>query len=158
MKKTKILPLRIGVGIVLLNDKNNIFVGKRLDNPKNFWQMPQGGVEKNEDFLEAAKRELKEETGIKSVQLIKELNGWFTYDLPKHLLGKIWKGKYRGQKQKWFVMKFVGKSDEINVKTKNPEFLKWKWINLSSLLDVVVGFKLNIYKKIKKQLELIKYN
>ena len=157
MKKTKILPLRTGVGIVLLNNKNDIFVGKRLDNPKNFWQMPQGGIEKNENFLEAAKRELKEETGIKSVQLVKELNGWFTYDLPEHLLGKIWKGQYRGQKQKWFVMKFIGKDEEIDVKTKNPEFLEWKWINLSNLLDVVVGFKLNLYKKIKNQLELIKY-
>ena len=157
MKKTKILPLRTGVGIVLLNNKNDIFVGKRLDNPKNFWQMPQGGIEKNENFLEAAKRELKEETGIKSVQLVKELNGWFTYDLPEHLLGKIWKGQYRGQKQKWFVMKFIGKDEEIDVKTKNPEFLEWKWINLSNLLDVVVGFKLNLYKKNKNQLELIKY-
>ena len=157
MKKVNILPLRTGVGIILLNDKNDIFVGKRLDNPKDFWQMPQGGVEKNENFLEAAKRELKEETGIKSVQLVKELNGWFSYDLPEHLLGKIWKGKYRGQKQKWFVMKFIGKNEEINVKTKNPEFLEWKWINLSNLLEVVVGFKLNLYKKIKNQLELIKY-
>ena len=157
MKKTKILPLRTGVGIVLLNNKNDIFVGKRLDNSKNFWQMPQGGVEKNENFLEAAKRELKEETSIKSVQLVKELNGWFTYDLPEHLLGKIWKGQYRGQKQKWFVMKFIGKDEEIDLKTKNPEFLEWKWINLSNLLDVVVGFKLNLYKKIKNQLELIKY-
>jgi putative (di)nucleoside polyphosphate hydrolase len=157
MKKANILPLRTGVGIVLLNDKNDIFVGKRLDNPKDFWQMPQGGVEKNENFLEAAKRELKEETSIKSVQLVKELNGWFSYDLPEHLLGKIWKGKYRGQKQKWFVMKFIGKNEEINVKTKNPEFLEWKWINLSNLLEAVVGFKLNLYKKIKNQLELIKY-
>ena len=157
MKKANILPLRTGVGIVLLNDKNDIFVGKRLDNPKDFWQMPQGGVEKNENFLEAAKRELKEETGIKSVKLVKELNGWFSYDLPEHLLGKIWKGKYRGQKQKWFVMKFTGKNEEINVKTKNPEFLEWKWINLSNLLEVVVEFKLNLYKKIKNQLELIKY-
>jgi len=155
MKNMKILPLRTGVGIVLLNERNNIFVGKRLDNPKNFWQMPQGGVEKNESFLKAAKRELKEETGIESVQLIKELNGWFIYELPEHLLGKIWKGKYRGQKQKWFVMKFTGKNEEINLKTKNPEFLAWKWISLSNLLDVVVEFKLNVYTKIKEQLELI---
>ena len=146
------LPLRIGVGIVLLNSENNIFVGKRIDNPKNSWQMPQGGVDQNENFLEAAKRELEEETGIKSVKLIKELDGWFKYDLPKYLLGKLWKGKYRGQKQKWFVMKFLGNPDEINIKTKNPEFLDWKWIKLSKLPEVAVHFKVSIYEKIKREL------
>ena len=155
MKKVNILPLRTGVGIILLNDKNDIFVGKRLDNPKDFWQMPQGGVEKNENFLEAAKRELKEETGIKSVQLVKELNGWFSYDLPEHLLGKIWKGKYRGQKQKWFVMKFIGKNEEINVKTKNPEFLEWKWIDLDQITEVVVDFKLHVYKELQEKVRKI---
>ena len=99
MSNNKELPLRIGVGIILLNHENNVFVGKRIDNPKNFWQMPQGGVDQNENFLQAAKRELEEETGIKSVKFIKELDGWFKYDLPKYLLGKLWKGKYRGQKQ-----------------------------------------------------------
>ena len=152
MENKKQLPLRTGVGIVLLNHKNNVFVGKRIDNPKNSWQMPQGGVNQNEKFLQAAKRELEEETGIKSVKLIKELNGWFKYDLPKYLLGKVWKGKYRGQKQKWIVMKFIGKSNEINVKTENPEFFDWKWINLSKLPDVAVHFKVNIYKKIKREL------
>ena len=110
MNNNKQLPLRTGVGIILLNHENNVFVGKRIDNPKNSWQMPQGGVDQNENFLQAAKRELEEETGIKSVKLIKELDGWFKYDLPKYLLGKLWKGKYRGQKQKWFVMKFIGKT------------------------------------------------
>ncbi len=158
MENKKQLPLRIGVGIVLLNHKNNIFVGKRIDNPKNSWQMPQGGVNQNESFLKAAKRELEEETGVKSVELIKELDGWFKYDLPKYLLGKLWKGKYRGQKQKWFVMKFLGKSDEINVKTKNPEFLDWKWIKLSKLPDVAVHFKEDIYKKIKEELTFLGIN
>ena len=152
MENKKQLPLRTGVGIVLLNHENNVFVGKRIDNPKNSWQMPQGGVNGNENFLQAAKRELEEETGIKSVKLIKELDGWFKYDLPKYLLGKIWKGKYRGQKQKWFVMKFLGKNDEINVKTKNPEFLDWKWIKLSKLPEVAVHFKVSIYEKIKREL------
>ena len=158
MQSRNKLPLRIGVGIILLNDKNNVFVGKRIDNPKNSWQMPQGGVDENEDFLQAAKRELEEETGVKSVKLIKELDGWFKYDLPEYLLGKIWEGKYRGQKQKWFVMKFLGKSSEINVKTKNPEFFEWKWIELSKLPTIAVHFKVDIYRKIKEELTSLKLN
>ena len=118
--------------------------------------MPQGGVDKNEDFLQAAKRELEEETGVKSVKLIKELDGWFKYDLPKYLLGKLWKGKYRGQKQKWFVMKFLGKQDEINVKTKNAEFFKWKWVKPSELPKIAVHFKVDIYKKICQEYSTIK--
>jgi len=152
------LPLRIGVGIILLNHENNVFVGKRIDNPKNSWQMPQGGVDENENFLQAAKRELEEETSIKSVKLIKELDGWFKYDLPNYLLGKIWGGKYRGQKQKWFVMKFLGKNDEINVKTQNPEFFDWKWIEPSKLPEIAVHFKSDIYKKIKDEVTLLKLN
>ena len=152
MENRNELPLRLGVGIVLLNQKNEVFVGKRIDNPKDSWQMPQGGVNQNENFLQAAKRELEEETGIKSVKLIKELDGWFKYDLPKYLLGKLWKGKYRGQKQKWFVMKFIGKTSEINVNTKNPEFSEWKWIELTNLPNIAVHFKKEIYKKIKEEL------
>ena len=158
MQSRNKLPLRIGVGIILLNDKNNVFVGRRIDNPKNSWQMPQGGVDENEDFLQAAKRELEEETGVKSVKLIKELDGWFKYDLPEYLLGKIWEGKYRGQKQKWFVMKFLGKSSEINVKTKNPEFFEWKWIELSKLPKIAVHFKVDIYRKIKEELTFLGLN
>ena len=152
MKKKDEIPLRIGVGIALLNDSNEVFVGKRIDNPEDFWQMPQGGVDKNENFLDAAKRELEEETGIKNVKLIKEIEGWIIYDLPKNLLGKIWKGKYRGQKQKWFIMKFLGSNNEININTKEPEFLDWKWIKPSKLPEVVINFKINIYKKISKKL------
>jgi len=158
MIKNKILPLRIGVGIILLNEENKVFVGKRIDNPSKFWQMPQGGVNKNESTLNAAKRELEEETGIKSVEIIKELDEWLIYLLPKNLLGKIWKGKYRGQKQKWFIMKFLGKKKEINIKTKNPEFLDWKWINKENLSGVAVNFKINIYKKLTKELILLKLN
>ena len=153
MSNNKELPLRIGVGIILLNHENNVFVGKRIDHPQNSWQMPQGGVDQNENFLQAAKRELEEETGIKSVKFIKELDGWFKYDLPKYLLGKLWKGKYRGQKQKWFVMKFLGKPDEINVKTKNPEFLEWKLINPSKLPEVAVHFKADVYNKLREKLK-----
>ena len=158
MHNNKQLPLRIGVGIILLNHENKVFVGKRIDNPKNFWQMPQGGVNQNENFLQAAKRELEEETGIKSVELVKELNGWLGYDLPENLLGKVLEGKYRGQKQKWFIMKFVGKNNEINVKTKNPEFLDWKWIELSKLPSIAVSFKVNLYKKLKKELNFLNPN
>ena len=150
-KKFSNLPLRKGVGVVLLNSENKVFVAKRIDNPKNFWEMPQGGVDKNENFLDAAKRELEEETGIKNVKLIKEIEGWIIYDLPKNLLGKIWKGKYRGQKQKWFIMKFLGNNNEININTKKPEFMNWKWIKPSKLPEVAVNFKIGIYKKISKE-------
>ena len=158
MNNKQELPLRIGVGVILLNHENKIFVGKRIDNPENFWQMPQGGIDQNENFLQAAKRELEEETGIKSVKLIKELDEWLEYDLPKNLLGKIWKGKYRGQKQKWYIMKFLGKNDEINIKTKNPEFLDWKWIDPSMLPGIAVNFKVNLYKKLKEELKSLILN
>ena len=147
------LPLRSGVGIVLLNKKNKVFVAKRIDNPKNFWQMPQGGVDEGEDNLKAAFRELEEETSIKSVKLIKELEGTLTYDLPDRLLGIIWKGKYKGQKQKWFVMRFIGEDKDINIKTKNPEFLDWKWIDLDQITDLVVDFKLHVYKELKEKIK-----
>ena len=146
------LPLRLGVGIILLNNENKVFVGKRIDNPKNFWQMPQGGINNNESFFQAAKRELEEETGITKIKLIKELDQWLTYDLPENLLGKIWQGKYRGQKQKWFIMKFEGKDQEIDVNTNNPEFLDWKWINPAELPKIVVNFKVDIYKKLLNEL------
>jgi len=154
VKVKKELPLRVGVGIALLNGSNKVFVGRRIDNPKNFWQMPQGGVDKNETFINAAKRELEEETGIKTTTLIREIDEWLTYNLPKNLLGKIWKGKYRGQKQKWFVMKFTGSESEININTKNPEFLDWKWIDPNDLPNVAVNFKIKIYKRIAKELTL----
>ena len=149
--KSIVLPLRSGVGIVVLNKDNKIFVAKRIDNQKNFWQMPQGGVDKGEDYLTAAYRELMEETSIKNVDLIKELDGTITYELPDRLLGIIWKGKYKGQKQKWFLMKFTGEEKEINIKTKNPEFLDWKWVELENITDLVVDFKLHVYKDVKKK-------
>ena len=157
-RKLQDLPLRSGVGIVLLNNNNKIFVAKRIDNPKNFWQMPQGGVDKNENFLNAAYRELKEETSIENVKLIKELDGFMTYELPSNLIGIIWKGRYRGQKLKWFVMKFLGNDNEININTKKPEFLDWKWIELDKITEVVVKFKLEVYKKVKKEIKKILIN
>jgi len=154
MKKNSELPLRIGVGIVLLNHENKVFVGKRIDNPNNYWQLPQGGVDKNENLLIAAKRELEEETGIRSTKLLGEIEDWLIYYLPQNLLGKIWKGKYKGQKQKWFFMKFLGKEEEININTKKPEFLDWKWIMPTELPNVVVDFKLKTYKRLTKEIQL----
>ena len=153
--KFKNLPLRNGVGIVLLNKENKVFVARRIDNPKNFWQMPQGGVDKGEDFLRAALRELKEETNIENVSLIKEIEGITTYELPDHLLGIIWKGKYKGQKQKWFLMKFIGDEKEIDINTRNPEFLDWKWIDIDQITEVVVNFKLHVYKELKEKVKKI---
>ena len=154
-KKFQHLPLRNGVGIVVLNKNNKIFVAKRIDNPKDFWQMPQGGVDQNESYLDAAYRELYEETNIKEIELIKEVEEFTTYELPDHLLGIIWKGKFKGQKQKWFIMRFVGNEDEINIKTKKPEFLDWKWIDVNEITKKVVDFKYEVYKKVKKEVEKI---
>ena len=154
-EKYKNLPLRNGVGMVVLNDQNKVFVAKRIDNPKNFWQMPQGGIDEGEDYYEAALRELKEETSIVNVKLIQEINKKFTYILPNNLIGIIWKGKYKGQKQKWFVMRFVGNESEININTKHPEFLDWKWINIDDLTKIAVNFKLEVYKQVKSEIEKI---
>ena len=154
-KNFRTLPLRSGVGIVVLNKENKVFVAKRIDNPKNFWQMPQGGVDEGENLLEAAFRELEEETSIKSVKLIKQLDGTITYELPDRLLGIIWKGKYKGQKQKWFLMRFFGDDNEIDINTKNPEFLDWKWIELDLITDIVVDFKLHVYKELKEKVKKI---
>ena len=154
-KEFQDLPYRSGVGIVVLNKNNKVFVARRIDNPKNFWQMPQGGVDKNEDFLTAAFRELDEETSIKSVELIKELDGFITYNLPDHLLGIIWKGKYKGQTQKWFVMRFIGEDSEININTKHPEFLEWMWVELSEITKLVVNFKLDLYQEVQRKVEKI---
>jgi putative (di)nucleoside polyphosphate hydrolase len=150
-EKYRKLPLRNGVGIVVLNNENKVFVAKRIDNPKNFWQMPQGGIDKNEDFFIAALRELKEETSIVSVKLIKEIDDKFTYILPDYLIGIIWKGKFKGQIQKWFIMRFVGNESEININTKHPEFLDWKWIDLKDLTKIAVNFKLEVYKQVKSE-------
>ena len=149
------LPLRKGVGIVLLNNENKVFVAKRIDNPKNFWQMPQGGVDKGENYYEAALRELREETSIVSVKLIQEIEKKLTYILPDHLIGIIWKGRFKGQKQKWFVMRFFGSESEINIKTKHPEFLDWKWIDVDDLPKIAVDFKMDVYKNIRKELTKI---
>ena len=147
------LPLRSGVGVIVLNNENQVFVGKRKDNPIDKWQMPQGGVNYKEDFLTAMKRELEEETSIKNVKVLKELEGSFEYELPKELLGIIWKGKFRGQKQKWFIVRFLGEENEINLKTKHPEFIEWKWVDMEDLPKIIVKKKKKVYEKLLVELK-----
>jgi putative (di)nucleoside polyphosphate hydrolase len=139
------LPMRTGVGIIVLNNNNQVFVGKRKDNPGDKWQMPQGGVDKGEDFITAMKRELIEETSIKNIKILKEIQKMYQYELPKNLVGIIWKGKFRGQRQKWFITKFLGKDNEINLDTQHPEFIDWKWIDPKDLPEVIVDFKKELY-------------
>ena len=147
--------MRTGVGIIVLNLNNQVFVGKRKDNPNDKWQMPQGGVDEGEDYITAMKRELKEETGIENIKIIKEIEKIYQYELPENLIGNIWKGKYRGQKQKWFLMKFLGNDDEINLKTNKPEFLDWKWVELEMITKFVVDFKLHVYREIESKVKKI---
>ena len=149
----KKLPLRIGVGIIVLNNRNHVFVGKRKDNPNNNWQMPQGGVEDGEDFITAMKRELFEETNIKNIKIIKEINQFFEYELPENLVGIIWKGKYRGQKQKWFIVRHTGSENEINLNNKHPEFIEWKWIEPEMLPMMIVNFKKDLYLNLLKEIK-----
>ena len=144
--KTNELPLRLGVGIIVLNNENQVFVGKRKDNPTDRWQMPQGGVDQGENLEEAMKRELKEETSIQNIKIIKELDEWTEYELPDYLLGKIWKGKYKGQRQKWFIVRFLGDDTEINLNTKHQEFIEWQWIKIENLPEVIVPFKKKVYE------------
>ena len=144
------LPMRNGVGVIVLNNENKVFVGKRKDNPVDRWQMPQGGVDIGESYLSAMKRELYEETSIKSIEILKEINGFFEYELPKNLVGIIWKGKFRGQKQKWFITRFIGNENEINLQTRNPEFIEWKWIAPDELPKTIVDFKKKMYVELLK--------
>ena len=148
------LPMRIGVGIIVLNKDNQVFVGKRKDNPLDHWQMPQGGVDKGEDFISAMKRELVEETSIKNIKILKELDKTYQYELPENLIGIIWKGKFRGQKQKWFITKFLGHDSEINLKTKHQEFIDWKWIEPTKLPEVIVSFKKDLYMNLLKEIKI----
>ena len=149
------LPMRKGVGVILLNNKNQVFVGKRKDNPGDKWQMPQGGVDEGEDNFTAVQRELIEETSIKNIKIIKEIENVFEYELPENLVGIIWKGKFRGQKQKWFITRFLGQDSEINLNTKHPEFIEWKWLEPEKLPDVIVDFKKNLYLKLLKEINLV---
>ena len=149
------LPMRTGVGIIVLNNNNQVFVGKRKDNPGDKWQMPQGGVDKGEDFITAMRRELIEETSIKNIKILKEIQNMYQYELPKNLVGIIWRGKFRGQRQKWFITKFLGKDDEINLDTKHPEFIDWKWIDPKDLPEVIVDFKKELYLNLLKEINQV---
>ena len=149
------LPLRTGVGIIVLNKQNKIFVGKRKDNPGDKWQMPQGGVDEGEDYITAMKRELLEETSIQNIEVIKEIDKIYQYELPENLVGIIWKGKYRGQKQKWFITRFLGEEKEINLNTKNAEFVDWKWIEPKLLPRVIVDFKKDLYLNLLREINLV---
>ena len=149
------LPMRVGVGIVILNNKNQVFVGKRIDNPGDKWQMPQGGVDNGEDFITAMKRELEEETSIRNIKIIKKISQTYEYELPKKLVGIIWKGKFRGQKQQWFIVRFLGNENEINLKTKQPEFIEWKWIEADMLPKIIVDFKKKLYQNLLKEIKLV---
>ena len=147
--------MRKGVGIIVLNKENKVFVGKRRDNPSDKWQMPQGGVDEGEDDFTAMQRELTEETSIKTIKIIKKIEDIFEYELPENLIGIIWKGKFRGQKQKWFITRFLGQDTEINLNTSHPEFIKWKWLEPEKLPDVIVDFKKNLYLKLLKEIKLV---
>ena len=149
------LPMRTGVGIIVLNNDNQVFVGNRKDNPGDKWQMPQGGVDKGEDFIAAMRRELIEETSIKNIKILKEIQNMYQYELPNNLIGIIWKGKFRGQRQKWFITKFLGKDDEINLDTKHPEFIDWKWIDPNDLPEVIVDFKKELYLNLPKEINQV---
>ena len=149
------LPMRTGVGIIVLNNNNQVFVGKRKDNPGDKWQMPQGGVDKGEDFITAMRRELIEETSIKNIKILKEIHNMYQYELPNNLVGIIWKGKFRGQRQKWFITKFLGKDDEINLDTQHPEFIDWKWIDPNDLPEVIVDFKKELYLNLLKEIKQV---
>ena len=153
----KNLPYRSNVGIMLINDDGHVFVGQRLDNNQNAWQMPQGGIDGDEDPQSAAYRELLEETGIEqeNVKFLATSSKWLLYDLPEDLIPKLWDGKYRGQKQKWFLFKFLGTNSDINIATEHPEFSNWKWIPKENLLEEIVPFKKSVYESVLREFERI---
>jgi len=156
-KNSNKLPYRSNVGIMMVNEKGYVFVGQRLDNNQNAWQMPQGGIDAGEDPETAAYRELLEETGVKKqdVRFVASSSQWLSYDLPEDLIPILWNGKFRGQKQKWFLFKFLGEDVDINIATEHPEFSKWKWISKENLLKEIVPFKKSVYENVLKEFKNI---
>ncbi len=143
---------RRGVGIMLLDREGRVFVGRRIDREEEAWQMPQGGIDPGETPRQAAWRELKEETGIDRAEIVAESAGWLRYDLPSTLRGKaVWRGRYRGQQQKWFVMRFLGVDGDIDVATSHPEFSAWKWVPARQLTQLIVPFKRALYRQVLKE-------
>ena len=139
------LTYRPCVGIMLLNANGEVFVAQRIDSARGAWQMPQGGIDDGETPANAARRELKEETGTNNATIIAEYAEWISYDLPDHLIKRLWKGRYRGQTQKWFAMRFLGTDEDIDINTAEPEFNAWRWVPMAELLDLVVPFKHHVY-------------
>lgn len=142
---------RSGVGIVILNPHKKIFVGKRIDNNTDAWQMPQGGIDAGENEDVAMRRELKEETGIDKIKIIAKSSDYFYYNLPYNLQKKFWGGKYLGQKQRWYVVEYLGSDDEINIKTEHPEFSEWKWVLKDEISNIIVAFKKELYRDIIRE-------
>ncbi|MEX0339024.1 MAG: RNA pyrophosphohydrolase [Arenibacterium sp.] len=149
------LPYRPCVGVMLLNAQGEVFVGQRLDRDTDAWQMPQGGVDEGESPYDAAFRELWEETGIPNqlAEIIAETEGWLPYDLPHDLVPRIWKGRYRGQEQKWFLMRFLGADSDVNIQTKHPEFSAWRWLAHDQLVANIVPFKREVYQQVLEEFE-----
>jgi len=145
------LPYRPCAGMMLLNKAGRVFTAKRIDTVVEAWQMPQGGIDAGEDPEQAALRELEEEIGTNDVEVIARTEDWLYYDLPDHLLGKVWKGKYRGQKMKWFVFRFLGQDNDINIETDHPEFSEWQWLAMEELVEKIVPFKRPLYKELIKR-------
>jgi putative (di)nucleoside polyphosphate hydrolase len=141
-------PYRKGVGIFLINQERKVFVGQRSDNTSEAWQMPQGGINNNEEPMKAALRELEEEVGTRQVKVLHEHSGWIKYDLPPELNSKLWGGKYAGQEQKWYLMQLDGDDSLININTFHPEFKAWKWENPKELPNIIVPFKKELYQKV----------
>lgn len=142
------LPYRVGVGIMLINNENKVFVGKRIDMKSEAWQMPQGGIDDGEDARTAALREMEEEIGTSKASVIAESKDWYYYDLPEDIIPKIWNGRFRGQQQKWFCLRFLGVDSDINIATRHPEFFEWKWIDIEKLPELIVPFKQKLYHEI----------